>query len=256
MRREMKALFIIIALVAMIVCQVYAKDTIKIGYWITEPEVYTADLNATNDKHPKGSAVDYWEKYIAPGMGVDIEWVGPLALGRIQSWLEDGTLDATVWLAKNPERAEKFLYPASSFAESQPGLALLKNNPLNKIQQVSDINKLKIGYVTDALITPFMKDPSIAFDMVSTPDHIQLNLQKLLSGRIDAIYSPDIVALKYKCIKLSDNSKLKFLPLPDNSTAIYSVFSKKANPDFIKKFEAVNETSKSKYEKLLENYVK
>jgi polar amino acid transport system substrate-binding protein len=254
MRRRTVIFFVLIGLIAMITCQGYANNTIKIGYWITEPEVI-AKSDAAMDKHPAGAAVDYWEKYIAPGMGVDIEWIGPLSLARIQTWLEDGTIDATVWLAKNPDRAARFLYPNGSFAETQAALAIHKNNPLNKIEKVADISNLKIGYVTEAFMTSFMKDPSIKFDLVSSPDHLSINIPKLESGRIDAVYSPDIMALKYGFIKFSNVKNFKFLLLPDQSIGVYSVFSKKANPEFFKKYEAVNEASKAKYAKLLKKYV-
>ncbi len=254
MRRGIITFFVLIGFIALVTCQGYAKNTIRVGYWITEPEVI-AKLDAEMDKHPTGAAVDYWEKYIGPGMGVDIEWVGPLSLARIQAWLEDGTIDATVWLAKNPDRAKRFLYPTSSFAESQSALAIHKNNPLQKIEKVADISNLKIGYVTQAFMTPFMKDPSIKFDLVSSPDHLSINIPKLESGRIDAIYSPDVMALKYGFIKFSSIKNYKFLLLPDQSIGVYSVFSKKANPQFFKKYEAVNERSKVKYDKLLKKYV-
>jgi polar amino acid transport system substrate-binding protein len=252
MKRQLLAVFLITILVVIMTCPILAINTIKLGYWVDEPQIF---VNGALDNHPKGALVDYWEKYIAPQMDVAIEWVGPLSLNRLQNSLDEGSIDASVLLAKNPERAQKFLFPSSSFTEMQPGLALLKSNPLNKIEKVADISNLKIGYMTGGVITPFMKDPSFKLDLITSNDHLFQNMQKLLTGRIDAVYHPELIIMKYVFSKHSDINNFRFLPLPEPSISLYSVFSKKANPEFIKKYEVANEKLKANYANLLKQYI-
>ena len=169
-------------------------ESIRVGYFIVAPFTFIEESN----NELKGAVVEFLEKIIAPEMGVKVIWAKEAtSIPRQLFQLDNHELDAGLGFAKNSERAKILNFPRNPVIETTSGLALVKNHPLRDVKKLEDILDLKIGYVHKAYISPFMRDKRIKFEFVSQINAILLNFQKLLAGRIDAQYQPNMIPLLY-----------------------------------------------------------
>ena len=84
-----------------------AQETLRIGYWNIPPHV-----TGVTDQKPQGTAIGYFDEYIAPYLGATVTWdekiVPPT---RLMEQLRKGQKDAMIFLGKTNERTEWLLYP-------------------------------------------------------------------------------------------------------------------------------------------------
>lgn len=242
-------LFVFFALL----CPRVYSESLRVGYFITSPHVVIEE----EDRRLNGASVEFFEKLIAPEMGVTVIWEkNASSIPRQLEQLEKNMIDVGLVFAKNEERAKILNYPANPFFVSKPTLAFLKDHPIQKIDKAEDLSGLTIGYGTKAYLSPFMRDTRITFDMVTTPNWMDLNWRKLLAGRNDAIYQPERSSLLYYIRKHHLEGKIKLISLPEQ-TALYSAFSKKADPLLAERYDRAFEKIKgtSSYIRLLSNYL-
>ncbi len=229
----------------------YGKDKIKIGYFKLEPHTIS-DAN----KH-SGALIDLWENQFAPAMDVEIEWQGPLPPSRLLAALKDGELNVIALLAKNPEREKMFDFPKEMFFAMEAGVALLKENKLEKINSADDLFGLNLGFFKEGFIPPTLKNDKIKWDLVSAPDWQQVNFTKLTANRIDGAFNPENLSLVYEANKTGLKDKVKVLTIPNTAASLYSVFSKKDNGKFLQKYNLVLSqfSLKEKYKELIKKYI-
>lgn len=228
-------------------------ETMRVGYFITSPHV----IIEPETNKLTGACVEFFEKYIAPEMGITVEWAaGASSIPRLLNQLENHTLDVGLVFAKNAERETILNYPQNPFLTSHTTLAFLKNHPINKIEKPEDIFGLIIGYGNKAHISPFMRNKKIIFDIVSSPDWMDVNLLKLLSGRNDAIFQPESSSLLYYIKKHKLEDRVKLISLPE-TVGLYTTFSKKADKSLTERydraFEKINGTEL--YLQILSKYI-
>jgi polar amino acid transport system substrate-binding protein len=229
----------------------YGKEKIKIGYFKLEPHT----ISEAN-KH-SGALIELWENQFAPAMDVEIEWQGPLPPSRLFAALKDGEINAIALLAKNPDREKTFDFPKEMFFAMEAGIALLKENKLEKINTADDLFGLNLGFFKDGFIPPALKNDKIKWDLVSAPDWQQVNFTKLTGNRIDGAFNPENLSLVYEANKTGLKDKIKVLTVPNTSASLYSVFSKKDNGKFLEKYnQALSKFSlKEKYKELIKKYM-
>lgn len=198
-----------------------AQQTIRVGYFELQPYAYPVQ----GQRAPAGAAVEYWSTYVAPAMGVTVEWVGPTPLLRLLSQMDSGALDAVLVLGKNPERAAKYLLPPTPYMHFRPGLAVLKESPLNEIKTQDDVAGFKVGYAEGAVVVDFMKTARITWDNVTTATWVQDGLTKLAAKRVDAVFDLGIDALRYQA-SLTFPGRFRFVGLPIPPADLYTGFAK------------------------------
>ena len=228
-------------------------ESIRVGYFDVAP--YAMREEGNNEL--KGAAVDFLEKILAPEMGVKVIWAKePTSIPRQLFQLDNHKLDAGLGFAKNHERAKFLNFPRNPIIEATSGLALIKNHPLRDVKKVEDILDLKIGYVHKAYLSPFMRDKRIRFEFVSQKNAIFLNLQKLLAGRIDAQYQPNVIPLLYYARKFNAEDKIKIVHFPEKMRT-YTSFSKKSGKDLAERYDRAFEKvgGKEAFKAILSTYV-
>ena len=227
-----------------------AQQVIRIGFFDNGPFV----LGQPGGKPPVGAAVDYWNTIVAPAMNVKVQWVGPTPMLRLLSELKTGDLDALLVVGKNPERAQLFLYPAAPFVRFQPGIAVLKENPLTVIKTQDDLSGLRVGTAQGAVVSDFIKTAKVTWDNVSTATWIQDGFAKLANKRIDAVFNLTLDGLQYEASQTYPG-KFKFLALPVPPADIFTAFSKTdRGAAFLKQYDAINAKNASAMEKLVKKY--
>ncbi|MFH2130136.1 MAG: transporter substrate-binding domain-containing protein [bacterium] len=226
-------------------------QTLKMGYLSLMPHIIVEKGNHT------GALVDYWEKHVAPAMGVRVEWVGPLPPNRLFQALEKGQINAIAFLGKSKARAEIYDYPEQSFYSSTSGIAVLNSYPDSKISSIDELIQFKIGYFSKGVKPPLMQDKRIKWDYVASADWKKVNFNKLVAGRIGGVFDAEFYTLKYEMEKLGFADRLKAIRIDGTPFVAYPVFSKKDNGLFVNKYNAVFQTvdQQTKYLDLLLKYV-
>ena len=228
-------------------------ESVRVGYFIASPHV----IVEPESNRLTGACVEFFEKHIAPEMGITVVW-GKIAtsIPNQLNQIKNQQLDACLVFAKNEERAKILNYPENPYFASRPTLAFLKGHPIKTIETPDDISGLLIGYGKKAYLSPFMRDKRITFDLVSTPDWVDANLRKLLTGKNDAMYQPERASFLYYMRKNKLEDRIKLISFPEK-VRLYTTFSKKADKSLAERydraFKTVNGTDL--YIKILSKYL-
>lgn len=230
-----------------------AREKLTIGYWSIPPHVV-----GVVDKRPKGAAVSYFEKYISPHFGISFVWdenVTPPT--RLMDQLRKGQKDAMIFLGYTKERAEYLRYPKPYLRIPQT-FAFLHDHPIDRVQNVSDLYGLRVGFLAGGRIPDKLRDDKIQYDLIAGEKLFERNIEKLLLGRIDAVYVPLTIAMSnlLKEMEMEDKVKLVQIEFLD-PVLIYTVFSRTTVSQAIvekynKALEAAN--NEKKYEVHVKSY--
>jgi ABC-type amino acid transport substrate-binding protein len=233
------------------VCSLSHAETLRVGFFSIAPHTIVESPNTY-----KGAAIDYFSR-ITDLMGVPSVNFKMLPLARLVAGLENDDIDVILFLAKNPERERTFRYPETPYHSSQPGLAVPSSSSVNAISSVEDLFPLRIGILGKGFLSPFMRNEQLQFEPIFGSTPILLNLNKLMAGRIEAIYVPDLTVIRYAARKHGYDGQVRFLPLPEPAAANYSVFSQKSAETYLSRYEqALQELQKTlPYKNVLEKYI-
>ncbi len=200
-------------------------ENVRMGYFEIRPHMYPDGKSGK----AAGASARYFEM-LAKEMGYDTEWAGPLPFPRLIHYLQEGRVDGSLVIWKNPER-EKFLhYPAHPYHMPYTIFVVKKDNPLEKISSIDDVKGYRVGFLQDANLTPFIKEniSDLKLDLISGQDWVKNNLLKLTHGRLDAVYDINEATMPYEAKKMKIADRVKILPLPEAPGKLFVVFSKKA----------------------------
>jgi len=200
-----------------------AQERLQIGYFDLPPHVIQVERG-----EPKGAAVGFFEEFIASRLGVEIVWdreVTPPT--RLMNQLKTGEKDTMIFLGWTKERTAYLHYPEPYLTLSET-MAFRVDHPLDRVAAVDDLDGLRVGFLVGGRIPEALQDPRIVYDLIAGKRLFERNLEKLLLGRIDAIYAPLSVALTRIIEQEGVGGEVKLLPITFlQPVDIYTVFSKK-----------------------------
>ena len=203
--------------------QAHAQEILRIGYWNIPPHV----IESVGGK-PKGAAISYFDEYIGPGLGMTVagdENITPPT--RLMDQLRQGRKDAMIFLGKTKERTEYLHYP-NPYLDIPQTLAFLESHPINRITKISELYNLRVGFLVGGRLPDILRDDKIQYDLIAGERLFQRNIEKLLLGRIDAIYAPLTIALTNIIKKMEVGDQVKLVPIEFlEPVLIYTVFSRK-----------------------------
>ncbi|MBP7494104.1 MAG: transporter substrate-binding domain-containing protein [Spirochaetales bacterium] len=194
-------------------------QTVRMAVFQLEPF-----MMEVSPKKAGGVTVEYWERFLAPKMGVNLEVVGPYPIPRVMKMLENGEVDVVSQLSKTAERDAIFLYPETHLTLIKYCVIVRANDPLNAIKSPADFYGKKIGFSEDTYLPPFMIDERIKIELVSNADYRRINLNKLFAGRIDGILDLNYDSFCYYLKINGLYEKVKPLLLPLEPGKVYSLF--------------------------------
>jgi polar amino acid transport system substrate-binding protein len=219
---------------------------LRIGTFNVPPQMF---LDAQGQH--QGAAVEYF-KILALRMELTDVVFKEYPLSRLISELEDGQIDAALFLAKDDRREAAFQFPAKSYFAVQSGIAVRSSLPLRVVPSIETLAGLRIGVIQDGYITPLLNQPAMTLKPLAGARAPILNLKKLMAGHLDAVYIPDINTLQRNIAQLGLEKELRVLLLPEPATPVYTVFSSKVPSDFVRLYEsAIYEGDDQLYQKLL-----
>ncbi|MFV0347132.1 MAG: substrate-binding periplasmic protein, partial [Halodesulfovibrio sp.] len=166
-------------------------SVLRVGYFLTPPHAYVLPSGQA-----AGAAVDLLTKHIAPLMGMPIELVGPFPFARLIHDFDSRKLDGILVLSRTPEREHIFQYPARPFWQLTASLAVLENHPLKEYTPATSLKRMRIGSIVGVWTPKELLASGARFDPTTGDFATLLNLQKLINGRVEAVYCPDAATLK------------------------------------------------------------
>ena len=214
---------ILIVMSLFVADSVNAQESLSMGYFDIPPHVVNVE-NGT----PKGAAVSYFEEYIAPNLGITVVWdtlVTPPS--RLMDQLRNGEKDAIIFLGKTKERTQYLHYP-DPYLIIPETLAFKSDHSIGRVTEVSDLHGLTIGFLVAGRIPELLRNDQIKFDLIAGKRLFERNVEKLLLGRIDAIYAPLSTALVHIVNEMEVSDQIKLVPIEFlKPVEIYTVFSKR-----------------------------
>ena len=201
----------------------HGEQILRIGYWNIPPHVVDAEGG-----RPRGAAISFFDEYIAPELDMTVVWDAQATPPtRLMEQLREGTKDAMIFLGKTKERAEYLHYP-QPYLDIPQTLVLLTSHPIERIADISQIYGLRVGFLTGGRLPEKLRDERIHYDLIAGERLFQRNVEKLLLGRIDAIYAPLTIAVKNIIEQMEVGDQVKMVPIEFlEPVLIYTVFSKK-----------------------------
>lgn len=230
-------------------------ETIRMGYFILPPHQYLLDDSAAK---PRGAKIAYFEA-LASMMGYDVEWVGPLPLPRMTAMLKAGDeVDGTVGFPKYSSFEEFLYYPDVPLFFGQPIFVVRQENPLTQIRSIEDIRGYRIGLVKSisgrytALIDEHRD--ALTIEELGGDAWIEQNLQKLIAGRLDALFDRQAYTIPFAAAQLKLDAQIKILPIATPSSPLYVVFSKasKQGKLLLERYNAAAPQMTLNYEELVQ----
>lgn len=198
----------------------FNSDSIRISFFIIPPHIFLDE----NDK-VSGAIYDLLEHFIAPEINVKFQWdTRPTAPARQFLNFKEKKNYIACFMVFVPTRREYLIYSQKPYYYAQSIIAVLRDNPLKEVKTAKDISHLVFGWYQNAYVTPFMQDPSIHFELVRSPDFLKINLKKVISHRIDGIYSPGKASSLFYLKKFGMLDKFKLIDLPEKPTQIHIGF--------------------------------
>ncbi|WP_319521735.1 transporter substrate-binding domain-containing protein [uncultured Desulfosarcina sp.] len=230
----------------------YLYESPVVSYFSIPPHIFL-----DKDKKVTGAIYDLIEDSIAPEIGVKFQWeTEPTSPARQFHNLKDKNNRVLCLAVYVPARRDFMIYSKEPYYYAQSIIAVHKSNPLKVVNEASDISNMVFGYSQKAYITPFMRDPSIQFDLISSPDFLEINLKKVMAHRIDGIYSPGKASSIFFLKKFGVIDDFRLIDLPEKPTPLYFGFSKGNKmlaDEFDQAFERLG--GQQLYVKLLSRYI-
>lgn len=235
------------------------KNEFKVGYFLAKPLV----LLPEESDQLSGIVIDIFDDYIAPKMNVTIKWF-QYPFQRLLLETEKGELDAIAFLAKNSERSARFHYPEKAVGFIDPVLLMKNSYALSQISSPKDLKGRKIAVVKGLFVPPYLTSSDITLDQIdsSGDPHAQM-LGMVHLDRVDLAYLATYAGARWevKMLKKSIKGKLegkndfRLLKVPESRSELYTVFSKKASKEMIKKYEAaLKDWTMDQYQTYLSKY--
>lgn len=232
-----------------------SQETLRIGYFDIPPHVVKSENSV-----PKGAAISYFNKFIAPHLGISITWdkqVTPPT--RLMDQLRNGDKDAMIFLGKTQERTKYLHYPQPYLVVPET-LAFKSGHAIGRVTKVGNLHGLTIGFLVGGRIPSALQDKEIKYDLIAGKRLFERNVEKLLIDRVDAVYAPLSTALVKIVNDMGVSDQIKLVPIEFlEPVRIFTVFSKKTvTEDLVEKYNKALEAAakKQKYIAYIEAYHK
>ncbi len=219
---------------------------LKVGYFDLPPHV-------SKELQGKSSAAIQYFNQIAQEMGVEVSYQA-YPLSRLLQMLQDGQLDAALFLARNPEREQMFTYPQSPIISAQSIFVVSQLSPFQKASDITKEHNLKIGVWKGGYFSKTLTNSNNQLVRLGGANVPARGVDSVIKGKFDAFYSPDRYSIEYQAKKYSKRKMIRIIPNSDETINLYTAFSKKAGAIYLKSYEAALRKVKANqsYEALLD----
>lgn len=205
---------------------------LRVGFFLTPPHAY-----ALPSGQAAGAAVDLLIKYIAPLMDIPVEVVGPYPFARLIHDFDSRKLDGILMLSRTPDREQLFQYPRHPFWHLTASLAVLEDSPLKEYAPGTPLKRMRVGSIAGVWMPKTLLASGARFDPTTGDFATVLNMQKLINGRVEAVYCPDAATLQESLKHIPDAPPIRLLTIPAPKHGIYTVFANHVPADIVRSYE-------------------
>lgn len=206
-----------------------APEVISVGVFTVAPYVMAGQDG------PSGALIAFFDREIAPRMGVRFKWERPMTIARVEQNLISGRIMFTPILVRTRLREKAGLrFAGDVYIRFHPCLAVLPEHPLETVDSPSDLANLSIGWVQAGALPDFMLDKRIRLDRVGTVEWTPANLEKLRLGRIQAAYFSNHYTPQYFAARTG--MKLKIISLPTAGLNLQGAFAPGTSVALVERF--------------------
>ena len=196
-------------------------EVVSVGVYTVAPYV------VSGPQGPTGVLIDFYDKEVAPRMGVRFKWERPVTIARLEQSLINGRVAFTPILARTRLRERSRLrFSDETYIHFDPCIAVLPDSPLRDVTSPAGLSNMTVGWVQAGALPPFMLDKRIRLDRVGSVEWTAANLEKLRLGRIDAAYFSNRYTPQY--FAAHTGMELKLISLPIKGIDLYGAFSPRA----------------------------
>ena len=210
---------------------------LRVGFFLAPPHAYTLPSGQS-----AGAAVDLLVEHIAPLMGIPIEVVGPYPFARLLHDFDARKLDGILMLSRTPERELLFTFPKTPFHSMSPSLAVLDASSITEFTPETRLEGKRVGTILGAWMPKILLTSGARLDPTVGDSSTALNLQKLIGGRVEAVYAPDGATLKEMIRRIPHAPAIRILPIPAPRPAVYTVFARQVPADIVQRYEQALQT--------------
>lgn len=209
-------------------------DIVSVGVFTVAPYVMAGPHG------PTGALVEFFDREVAPRMGVRFKWERPTTVARLEQNLISGRVMFTPILLRTRERDKaRIRFAGDVYIRFHPCLALLPEHPLESVDSPADLAKLTIGWVQAGALPAFMLDKRIRLDRIGSVEWTPANLEKLRLGRIQAAYFSNHYTPQYFAARTG--MKLKIITLPTAGLNLQGAFAPGTPTVLVERFKRAAE---------------
>lgn len=222
-----------------------ATETLRVGYFSLPPHV------SESGSAPDSPAIAYLDMVLGKA-GLKAKYQN-YPLSRLLNLLRDQQLDAALILARNEERALYLAYPATPFLTTQPAFAVIAGKPFASLEGLRASRSIIIGIWQGGYRSATLDSLDASLVPIAGDEIASRGLSMLSMGRIDAFFSPDIHSIRAEISKRHLNERVVVIPVPNEKTSLYTVFSSEAGKRYKRRYEGALASMRREmpYEKFL-----
>lgn len=204
-------------------------EVISVGVFTIAPYV------VAGPDGPSGALVDFFDREIAPRMGVRFRWERPTTVARLEQNLISGRVMFTPILLRNKQREKAGIrFAGDVYVRFNPCLAVMPDSALQQVQSPADLAGVKVGWVQAGALPDFMLDRRIRLDRIGNVEWTIPNMEKLRRGRIDAAYFSNHFTPQYFAARTG--MKVRLITLPTRSLNLYGAFGRGVPTELLARF--------------------
>ncbi|MGL1861236.1 MAG: transporter substrate-binding domain-containing protein [Pseudodesulfovibrio sp.] len=181
-------------------------------------------FNCAPDSDAPGYAIELLEAIFTP-LGHTIEYI-VMPWKRVLHDTQEGHINAAVGVL--PEEAPKLIFPEMEYGEFRVGF--FRTNPDWKYTGKESVSNMVFGtaqgYSYGPTIDKLIADGDLKTEAVSNANPLELNLQKMMIGRIDGIIA-DHAVLTYTAQQMDLADSIHYAGSADPGVPLYVAFSPK-----------------------------
>lgn len=188
---------------------------------------YEPYISAVEGSPPTGLAIDIWHE-ISKRSGIAVKITADYPMPREWAMVEDGSMDGMFSIKKTPEREKIYLFPKEPLYQQDYVFFVLKDSKLSYEGNLSAFSEVPIGVVSKVSYGKVF-DSAVESGILKKIDaarSYELDFQKLLAGRVDAVICSKLVGLSV-LKKLGGLDKTRIAGRPVETAVSYTVFSRK-----------------------------
>lgn len=204
-------------------------EVITVGVFTVAPYV------VAGPDGPSGALVEFFDREIAPRMGVRFRWERPTTIARLEQNLISGRVMFTPIMLRNRQREKAGIrFAGDVYVRFNPCLAVMPDSPLQAVQSPADLAAVRVGWVQAGALPDFMLDRRIRLDRIGSVEWTPANMEKLRLGRIGAAYFSNHYTPQYFAAR--SGMKVRLISLPTRGLNLYGAFGKGVPTDLLVRF--------------------